>query len=219
MSETRFWSTRPVKDTETLENGQLKVVFGDEKKPVFEVMSKDEFDTYCVTRGLDSEPTQIEVQRLNGLQKASYNLQSRLLKEVEEWNPRWPELEKIIGRMSDSSVDVRDKLLNSIFQVGDWNYDLKVADVFNKLKSPNWDNAPLEAQTFFAAILAANPSVAKLNLLLNAALAMITMFQKQVIEQEFDQPYETLRLGDVVKYVTDHPVVKKEESVQAETVQ
>ena len=211
MSDMRFWSGRPIKGEETLENGLIKVTFADESKPAFEVMSKDEFDTFCVTRDVESEPTQIEKQRQAGLQKATYKLQSDLMKRIQENNPRWIEVGKMVTRIDAASTDVRDKLFNAIFQTSDWFETLTVSEVFNRLKSPNWDKAPAEVQNFFAGILAINPKIVMIDQLQNAIMALISSFQRQVIEQEFDQPYETIRLADIVKYIEDHPVTKKEE--------
>lgn len=210
MSDMRFFSGRPIKGEEKQENGLIKVVFSDEKKPESELVSEDEFKTYVVTREVESQPTEIEKNRQLGLQKATYALQGRIMKEVEGFNPRWIELGRVVTRINDASMDVRDKLFNSLFEVGSWQDDVKFGDVLNKLKNPVWEGAPDEVKAFFGLLAQNNMKVAEFEVYSNAVKALVSAFQKQLIEQEFDRPYETIRLSDIVNYIEAHPVKSDE---------
>jgi hypothetical protein len=175
-------------------------------KPESELVSADEFGVFAVTRDVESKPTEIEKNRQIGLQKATYGLQSDLMSRIEGFNPRWVELKKIVGRIDDAAADVRDKLFNAMFGLKSWEYELTFEQVFNKMKSPNWEQTPPQVQEFFAELVASKKKIVEFQMLVNAVNALASSFQKQIIEQEFDRPYDTLRLGDIVKYVEEHQV-------------
>jgi len=208
------------------ENGEehysVGVEFADDKLPPNEVMHEEEWEW------MKSENQEDSLNRAGKFQDATDGVQARILKELDEFNPRWIETINIIQRVADRINQIKEEFINHAYGISDFMTKLTIKHITDMLEKHGQtpDLSGLEPFEVEFLELCKKHEITVDTLDRGAFLRKVNdrlqAWQTQALESYIGRPFNTWRVDDIVqvleaKYAEDKKEVKPE--AEKETLQ
>jgi len=211
--ENVFYNDRPVKSVGSVvdeDKGgemhhQVVVTFADTLSPACEIMHKEEWES------MKSEGPKTQ-ERPYYFQEATYKLQSRILKEIESFNPRWNEIGSLLERLRYAHDELMNKSLEGLF--GKPLEKVTFNDLFGILDKHkaevSFDGKNEVALKLIAFCKAEDISLADVQNAHAHLFDMMGVLKEKARELEMGVPLPKLRLDHIIQQAEKAP--KEEES-------
>lgn len=192
-------------DAEGVTSDQVLVSFADEAAPSAEVMHIDELTAAKQAEGEENKRNQL-------FSEVTLGVRTRLLREVEKFNPRYKDLERLAIWLKDDLFRTLDESLeNAIFDGYD-SFSFKNAFAIIEKNGGTVDHGDASdaEKALTKTVVDLGISFEDLYITFNAMRQRWESYRMQAIQAAVGVPAKNLRLDDAIKYLEEKVKAKKE---------